>query len=58
MRASALFVSVACTAALLASFASRVAAAVPDIVTRDVDRFYAIYDAAGGTPTAEQLQRD
>jgi hypothetical protein len=58
MRASALFVSVACTTALLASFASRVAAAVPDIVTRDVDRFYAIYHAADGAPTAEQLQRD
>src|SRR4029450_9581095 len=28
------------------------------IHTEDVDRFYKIYDAAGGPPTAEQLQRD
>jgi hypothetical protein len=28
------------------------------IHTEDVDRFYKIYDAAGGHPTAEQLQRD
>lgn len=33
-------------------------AAGPAIHTRDVDRFYAIYDAASGQPTAEQLQRD
>src|SRR5690554_2554320 len=26
--------------------------------TEDVDRFYRIYDAAGGHPTAEQLQHD
>ena len=58
MRAGALFASIACTTALLAPFASRVAAAAPDIVTRDVDRFYAIYDAADGTPDAEQLQHD
>jgi hypothetical protein len=30
----------------------------PVILTEDVDRFYKIYDAAGGHPTAEQLQRD
>lgn len=30
----------------------------PEIHTEDVDRFYTIYDAAGGHPTAEQLQRD
>jgi len=30
----------------------------PVIYTEDVDRFYKIYDAAGGHPTAEQLQRD
>ena len=30
----------------------------PEIVTDDVDRFYVVYDAAGGRPTAEQLQRD
>lgn len=32
------------------------AAAGPAIQTEDVDRFYKIYDAAGGHPTAEQLQ--
>lgn len=58
MRTRALFMSVACIAALPAFFASGVAAAGPDIVTRDVDRFYAIYDAAGGAPTADQLQKD
>jgi hypothetical protein len=30
----------------------------PQIQTSDVERFYAVYDAAGGHPTAEQLQRD
>lgn len=30
----------------------------PVIQTDDVDLFYRIYDAAGGRPTAEQLQRD
>ena len=30
----------------------------PEIQTSDVDRFYAVYNAAGGHPTAEQLQRD
>lgn len=30
----------------------------PVIHTEDVDRFYRIYDAAGGLPTADQLQRD
>lgn len=30
----------------------------PTIVTEDVDRFFRIYDAAGGHPTAEQLDRD
>lgn len=28
------------------------------IITADVDRFYAIYDAANGSPSAEVLQRD
>jgi hypothetical protein len=28
------------------------------IHTEDVDLFYKFYDAAGGHPTAEQLQRD
>jgi len=31
---------------------------VPKVVIEDVARFYRIYDAAGGHPTAEQLQRD
>ncbi len=30
----------------------------PAIQTEDVERFYQIYEAAGGHPTAEQLQRD
>lgn len=32
--------------------------ATPSIHIEDVERFYRIYDAAGGHPTAEQLQRD
>ncbi len=32
--------------------------AVPAIRTGDVDRFYRIYDAAGGRPSAEVLKRD
>jgi hypothetical protein len=32
--------------------------AAPEIHTEDVTRFYRIYDAADGHPTAEQLQRD
>jgi hypothetical protein len=34
------------------------AAAGPDIQTEDVERFYKVYDAAGGHPTADQLQHD
>ncbi|WP_149193111.1 DUF2268 domain-containing putative Zn-dependent protease [Luteimonas suaedae] len=30
----------------------------PAVVIEDVERFYRIYDAADGKPTAEQLQRD
>jgi hypothetical protein len=30
----------------------------PVIQTEDVDRFYKVYDAAGGHPTADQLQHD
>jgi hypothetical protein len=30
----------------------------PIIQTGDVDRFYEVYDDAGGHPTAEALQRD
>ena len=37
---------------------SQAAAPLPMLHTEDVDRFYKIYDAADGHPTAEQLQRD
>lgn len=43
---------------LLVAAAPPVATAEPEIVTEDVDRFYVLYDAAGGKPTAEQLQRN
>ena len=33
-------------------------ASTPMVVVDDVTRFYRIYDAAGGHPTADQLQRD
>jgi hypothetical protein len=33
-------------------------AAAPVIQIEDVDRFYKLYDAAGGHPTADQLQHD
>jgi len=33
-------------------------AAEPVIQTEDVDRFYKVYDAAAGHPTADQLQHD
>jgi len=32
--------------------------ASPEIHTEDVELFYKVYDAAGGRPSAEQLQRD
>ena len=38
--------------------ASAVDASRPVIHTEDVQRFYQLYDAAGGHPSAEQLQRD
>ena len=44
---------IACAALL-----STARGATPEIHTEDVDRFYKVYDAAGGHPTAEQLQRD
>jgi len=46
--------------AALATGAPAVAAAAagPQIVTDDVTRFYQVYEAAGGHPTAEQLDRD
>jgi hypothetical protein len=41
-----------------AAISTTVQAAAPMIHTEDVDRFYQIYDAASGHPTAEQLQHD
>jgi hypothetical protein len=38
--------------------ASAPSAPSPEIHIEDVERFYKIYDAANGRPTAEQLQRD
>jgi hypothetical protein len=38
--------------------ATAAGAAAPEIHTEDVARFYQVYDAAGGHPTAEQLERD
>jgi hypothetical protein len=43
---------------LLTMAVARPALAGPQILTEDVTRFYKIYDAAGGHPTAEQLDRD
>jgi hypothetical protein len=46
-------------ALILAALASVAAApAGPDIHIEDVTRFYAVYDAAGGQPTAQQIQHD
>lgn len=43
----------------LAWSATAVAASgAPDIHIEDVARFYKVYDAANGQPSAEQLQRD
>lgn len=41
-----------------AALPGTVLGAGPAIHIEDVDRFYQVYDAAGGRPTAEQLQRD
>lgn len=41
-----------------AAAASSGGAMTPVVETGDVARFYAIYDAAGGRPTAEMLRRD
>ena len=38
--------------------ASAPSAPIPEIHIEDVERFYRIYDAANGRPTAEQLQRE
>lgn len=44
--------------ALAASLFLAAAAPQPQIITSDVDRFYEVYDRAGGHPSAEQLDRD
>jgi hypothetical protein len=44
--------------ALNASSAAPAAATQPTIHIEDVELFYKIYDAAGGHPTADQLQHD
>ncbi|HET7577026.1 MAG TPA: DUF2268 domain-containing putative Zn-dependent protease [Sphingomicrobium sp.] len=50
---------VLCAAALAFAAAPAAAtAAQPRIITSDVRLFYQVYDAAGGHPTAEQLQHD
>jgi Predicted Zn-dependent protease (DUF2268) len=45
-------------AAATATAAATAVAAGPQILTQDVDRFYKVYDAAGGRPGEAQLQRD
>jgi hypothetical protein len=51
--------AVACAAiSCTAHGASAASTPSPEIHIEDVERFYAIYDAANGRPTAEQLQRD
>lgn len=57
MRVPTLLATTACLLIATASQAADTPAA-PAIVTRDVDRFYAVYDAAGGVPTAQRLQHD
>ena len=54
-RLSALILAIAATAPIPA-FAGEAPRAV--VRTDDVDLFYRLYDATGGHPTAEQLQRD
>jgi len=49
---------VAFTLALTAGARVAIAAAQPQILTTDVDRFYKVYEAAGHHPTIEQLDRD
>jgi Predicted Zn-dependent protease (DUF2268) len=50
--------ALACLAAAQWCAAAAPARTTPDIHIEDVERFYRVYDAAGGQPTAEQLQRD
>ena len=46
------------TLALAAMLGAAAPAGGPDIVISDVALFYKVYDAAGGHPTADQLQHD
>lgn len=48
--------AIVCAAVAIA--VERGPSAAIEIQTEDVARFYKVYDAAGGRPTAEQLQRD
>lgn len=43
-------------ATLLLSATCQVGAVEPNVLTEDVTRFYALYDANGGRPSAEQLE--
>jgi hypothetical protein len=56
MRRIAIALAAACLATSCASQRAPSAPAI-EIQTEDVARFYALYDATGGRPTAEQLQR-
>ncbi|KRA20757.1 DUF2268 domain-containing putative Zn-dependent protease [Lysobacter sp. Root604] len=55
MRATRLLLT---TVSLLLLTAAVPAQRGPEIRVDDVERFYAIYDRAGGKPSAEELQRD
>ncbi|HET6971653.1 MAG TPA: DUF2268 domain-containing putative Zn-dependent protease [Phenylobacterium sp.] len=50
--------ALACTALACWPAAVSAAPSAPEISTEDVARFYRVYEAAGGHPTAEQLERD
>lgn len=51
--------AIAISALVLATISGAASAtSEPEIRTDDVDLFFRIYDAAGGRPTGEQLQRD
>ena len=55
---SATVMAGAAFASIVGSAASVSTAAGPVIQTEDVERFYRVYEAANGQPTAEQLQHD
>jgi len=64
-RGSAPLLAIAIVASVLPTFASASGAGRgpefakgPRFITEDVDRFYEIYDAAGGHPSAAQLDRN